>query len=166
MATDIYTFLSGEEISLELEQDAAAFLARARLATIDPKTSANDLIELIYGEDNPILTKGVIPGRGLATRESLEHPLYPVLQDLIQHKQIASGYLLAEDLVSRRAEYTLTVQEASDRLGITDSAIRHAIRSGRLASEKRGGQHWLRETEVDEYTVSTRGRKRNEATSS
>lgn len=49
----------------------------------------------------------------------------------------------------------LTLGEAAARLGVTDSALRQAIKRGRLAAHKAGPRIWLVSVEaVNEYAAS------------
>jgi excisionase family DNA binding protein len=42
----------------------------------------------------------------------------------------------------------LTTTEAAERLGVTDSRIRHMIRAGRLTSQQFGRDHLIREADL------------------
>jgi len=158
MATETYQMLSGEVLRFERQGDEAmAFLARVRVAVGDPHVSENDLINLIYGEENPILRRGVIPGRGYVDREAWANPLYRIMTDLLAQKRLQAGTL---DLEAAAARCTVPVSAAAERLGITPAAVRQAIGKRRLAAVKKNGQWWIAPRSLASYQVGTRGPRR------
>lgn len=159
MAT--YTTLSGEVIDLpELSAELEDFYAQSRVKAQDPNVSVAELVDWLYGEDNPLLERGVVPGHGFVTREAFEHPLYRVLMDLLGHKRIQKGTL---DPAAAKSTYKLSVAAAAHELGISTSAVRLAIREGRLPAEKRGRFYFLRQEDVDGYHVGAQGPDSGEA---
>jgi|SRR5262245_1936193 len=153
-----YTALSGETIRFpDPDPVTADFLARARVAASDLTVSINDMIELVYGPDNPLLDKTILPGRPMVTKAVFVNPVYHVLADLIGVKRVQLGLL---DMAAARAAYTLSVPEAAKRLGITPAAVRAAITGKRLGAIYENGQWWLRPESVASYKVSNRGPKR------
>ncbi len=157
MAHERYTTMAGEVLEYGTPSpQVAKFLARVTDAANDPEVSESVMVELVYGEENPLLRQGVIPGHGLVTRETFADPLYHVLTDLLGRKRVALGTLYHE---RARDEYTVTVTEAAERLGIHPRAVRQAIRSHRLDAVKRGGIHLLKPSSIESYRVSRRGPK-------
>jgi excisionase family DNA binding protein len=149
-----HTRISGETFDYDASPELAAFITRAALAVADPAVTVADLVELLYGEENPLLVRGVIPGRGYVTAEILADPAYRVILDLLDRKRVAAGTL---DVAASDAAHTVTVSEAARRLGISTGAVRQAIAAGRIPALKRAGQYWLRDEAIASYRVSTRG---------
>lgn len=151
----IHELLNGDTIDYgELAPDLADYLERVRVASADPNLNHNDLIDLVYSEENPALVKGVIPGRGYVTREVLASPVYQVMHDLLfRHLYAVRG--LPDDHGHDR--YTVSVTEAADQLGISSSAIRQAIAGRRLPAVKRNSQWWVSPEGVAAYRVTAKG---------
>lgn len=126
----------------------AGFLRRAQEAAEDPRVSENDLIDLIYGTENPLLEQGKFKGRGAVTKETLSSPLWPVFLDLLQHKRIALGLTSRERL---EGLFTETVTEAARRARVTPDAIRKAVARQQIAALRKPGGHLL----LDPRTVDT-----------
>jgi len=101
------------------------FLKRARDLLDDRKATEDDLIVLIYGDENPILDRALFPERGMVTKEVLENPVYAVLQDLLGRKRAAIKGQTAEQLGKA---FTITVAEAAEQAGVTEDAINRGIR--------------------------------------
>jgi len=155
-----YKTVLGEIIKIDQEKvgsDALAFLVRCIQMAHDPEVNENDLIEVAYSEENPILKPGIIKGRGFIDQEALDHPLYPIFADLISLKGKNQGTFNSENALK---QYSLTVSEASEFLGISPSAIRQAIKAHKLAAIKKDGQHWIIPASVKSYKVGSRHRKR------
>lgn len=148
-----HTLISGEVLEFEAGPQLADFLARVRVATNDPSVSLTELTELIYGEENPLLERGIIPGRGVVTKAAFENPAYHALLDLIDQKRIVMGELNPE---AAKDGYTMTVAEAADRLGVTTAAVRQAIGADRIDGEKVGGQWRVRPSSVEAYASTPR----------
>lgn len=149
-----YALLSGEAVDYDATPELAAFLERAEAYVQDPDVSVSDMVELLYGEENPLLVKGVIAGRGFVTAEVLAHPAYRVMVDMLDRKRIQLGKLHPAAV---EAAHSLTVVDAAKRLGISTGAVRQAITGGRLAAIKRNGQYWLRPEALASYRVSRKG---------
>lgn len=149
-----YKLISGDVLEYDASPELADFLARAQVAAADPTVSVADMVELLYGEGNPLLVRGVIPGRGFVTPEVLANPAYRIMLDLLDQKRIQAGSL---DLAASEAAHTVSVSEAAKRLGISTGAVRQAIAAGRLPAVKRGGQYWLQPEAVASYRVSRKG---------
>jgi excisionase family DNA binding protein len=147
-----YTTIAGETIEYETpSHDIAAFLARLFDAAHDPSVTESAMVELIYGSGNPVLRQDIIPGRGVVTKEVFQNPLYQVMTDLLGVKRIQLGTL---DPEAARDEYTITVTEAAERLGVHPSAVRQAIAAGRLDAVKRGHQHLIRPHALESFKVA------------
>lgn len=155
MQTKQHQLLSGETITVELRTaDEAQFFARLQFEADNETTTEAALVDVMYGPDNPILTHGVLEGRGLVTREVFARPLYHAMLDLLDRKRLQVGGMDA-DAVEGRA--SLTVREAAERLGISDNAVRQALAARRLSGTKIGGQWRLDASAVESYKPSRRG---------
>lgn len=146
-----YTTTVGEMIDYDATPAEAAFLARVRAAAEDPGVAEGQLVELVYGLDNPVLEAGIFPGRGAVTKAVFARPIYHVLLDLIDVKRIQHGTL---DPAAAAARYTMTVTEAADRLGVHASAVRQAVQAKKIAAQKQGGTWLLDPASVDAYRVT------------
>lgn len=148
MKTHVHEAVNGLRIEYpEPEPKVARFLALVERAAADPKVSHGQLIGLVYGRDNPLLTPSPL-GTLTVTQEVLAHSIYPVLSDLINRKQMAEMRVAPEKL---SVGYTLTVNEAAERLGITPSAVRQAIAKRRLACWVKDGTYYLHPKWTDQY---------------
>lgn len=150
-----YKLLSGE--ALEYDQPPPAvdeYLSKVRVAANDPDVSTNELIDLIYSEDNPLLETGIIPGRGVVTKDIQRHPVYQIMLDLLQQKRITEGELDGE---AADSQHTVAVSEAAEELGISTGAVRQAIYNDRLAARKIENQWRIYPDAVGAYEVSNRG---------
>lgn len=144
-----YTTIAGEVLEYprpdgELER----FLARVVDAANDPRVSHGEMIELIYGTENPLLKQGMFRGRGAVTKEVFATPTYHVMLDLLDQKRVQTGAL---DVKKAMARFTLTVSEAAKRLDVTTSAVRQAIQAKRLSAVKKGGRYLLDPRAVATY---------------
>lgn len=150
-----FTLLSGDVVEYdEPSESVAEFLRRVRIAAGDFEVTTDDMIDLIYGVENPLLKHGVLPGRGLVTREVYENPIFHIMQDLLIQKRIQRGEY---DPEVAKTQYNMTVSEAATKLGVSPSAIRQAIRSKALDAIKVRGRWLLYPGSVDVYQVSNRG---------
>lgn len=150
-----HTTISGHVIEYpEPEPKLEALLRQLRRMVDDPSMIENDMIEIAYSKDNPLLGSDLFPTRGAVTRETLANPAYYVMTDLLGRKRIAQDGI---DVAKLASEYTLTVPEAAERLGIHESAVRLAIRSRRIPSWVKDGQYFLAPRSVDSFAVGTRG---------
>ncbi len=157
-----YTTIAGEEIAYPTPApDVAALLSALVDAVNDPIVSESEIIELIYGKENPLLRQDVLPHHGVVTKEVFDNPLYHVMTDLLGRKRVQLGTLNVDKALS---QYTMTVSEAAEELGIHPSAVRQAIKTRRLAGVKKGSQYFLRPLSVRSYKVSQRGPKRRKDT--
>lgn len=152
MATHIT--LTSERIDYDASPEIQDFLARVALAANDPAVTVSDIVGLIYGEQNPMLVRGVIPGMGLVTAEVHASPVYRVLTDYLDRKRVQAGTL---DPAAAEAAYTLTVADAARQLGISESAVRQAIARDRLDAKHIRGRHMLRPEAIASYQRSNRG---------
>lgn len=152
-----YITIVGETIEYETpSRPVAAFLARVVDAAHDPRVSESEMIDLVYGSENPLLRQDVIPGHGLVTRETFANPVYHVMLDLLGRKRVQLGTL---DPERARDEYTVTITEAANRLGVHPSAIRQAIHAKRLDAMKRGHLYLIRPSALESFQLSRRGPK-------
>ncbi len=154
----IYKLMSGETVEYPPPApDVVAHLARLHAAAADPGVDVNRMIELVYGDENPILDRTLVPGRPMVTRAIFDNPVYRIMADLIGVKQVQLGFL---DPALAEAAYAISVSEAAKQLGITESSVRAAIASRKLAARMRNWQWYTRPEAVAGYKVSNRGRKK------
>lgn len=153
----LHETISGHRVEFdEPEGELAEFFARARTAAADSAASENDLITLIYSADNPLLSPGVVPDRGVVTKDTLAHPVYRVLQDLLIRKRVAEQGLDVQAMADR---HTVTIAEAAEQLGVHASAVQQAIKAQRLPSWVKGGRHYMAPSALDAFELSRRGPK-------
>lgn len=152
----IYVTLEGKEIAFdEPSPEVAAFLKRALVMLEDKKATDADLTALIYGPENPILSRHpLFPSQGYVTKEAFSQPVYPVLADILVRKHAQQERVDVSKIADR---FTLTVAQACERLKVTDTAIRKAVATGRLASFRKGGNYYLEPAAVDALSMGKRG---------
>jgi hypothetical protein len=153
-----YALLSGEVVEYPNQPAAVnAFLARVMAAANDATVSPADLLALVYGTENPILDTTGVPGRAIVTKTVFDNPVYRVLADLVGRKQLLVAGQTPEQAA---AAYTVSVKDAADQLGLTESSVRTAIVNRKLSATKRNGDWYIRPESVASYKVSNRGRKK------
>lgn len=152
-----YETISGEVLRFPRPVQAVAdFLEQIWLDSQLSDVTADDLTQKVWSPDNPLMKKGPRPGQAHATLETYKHPVFRVMLDIIDRKRVATGSL---DLSAARARYTFTVDQAAEQLAIDAATVRRAIREGRLAAWKDRSTYWLDPSAVENYRVSTRGRR-------
>lgn len=150
-----WTTLSGRELSFpEPTGELASYWERLQGAAADPAVSHDALIVLVYHVDNPLLDRTLMPGRGSVTRAVLDNPLYQAMTDLLGRKQVQLGQL---DLATAGAPYTVTLAEAAEALGLSQTAARQAIDSYRLAGWKKGNAWFIHPASVESYKAGNYG---------
>lgn len=87
MATVIHELISGGVIEYESTAELDAFLPRVLKLLKDPTKTEDDMIEIVYGPENPILDKTLIPGRGAVTKATIGSPIYRMFTDLLERKR-------------------------------------------------------------------------------
>ena len=153
--TETHVTLEGRELTYPAPTGAlAAFLDRVVAMSCDPRVTEDELVELIYGTDNPLLDQSMFKDRGAVTREVFGNPVYHVLLDFLGRKRAQLGTL---DMDAAREAATVTVTEAARQLGISTSAVRQAIHAGRLPAVKTGSQWLINPRDVELYKPSARG---------
>jgi hypothetical protein len=89
---DHYTTTTGEVISFAtLAPNVVEFLRRAIVAAKDPNVSKDELATFIFGAENPLLDRSILPGRGVVRKALHESALHVMFLELI-----ARGALAAE----------------------------------------------------------------------
>lgn len=147
----IYEILEGHRIEYpDPEPKLERFLKRVQAVFDDPRKTDNDMIALIYGRENPLLEAT----NGMVTREVFDNPLYRVLGDLIVRKRVAMD---GTDPERMAAMYTLTVADVAARKGVSEDAIRKAVREGRLSSWVKGGSYFFEARAIEAVPLGTRG---------
>lgn len=147
-----HTCVNGRTIEYDPTPAEERFLAKVAAAVDDPKIKAPDMLALVYGPENPLLESKA--GYHFVTPAAFENPVYRVLGDLIDRKNVALGTL---DLEKAAAKYTLTVGQAAEKAGVATSAIRTAVIAGRLPSWMKDGQIYLEPQSVAAYQADRRG---------
>jgi hypothetical protein len=66
----------------------AAFLPRVFATSEDTTLTADDLIELVFGIENPVMATKFVPRRAYVTPEVAKNPVYKVMNDLVYRKQV------------------------------------------------------------------------------
>lgn len=154
-----YLTTAGETVTFaDPDPVVADFLARAHAAAADPAVTVAQMVELIYGPENPTLARVEGIGRPVVTAEVFADPVFRVLSDLVGVKRVQAGHVEPAAVAER---YTVTVADAATQLGITPTAVRAAINEKRLAGQQINGQWYTSEGAVASYRVSNRGRKSN-----
>lgn len=149
--------LSGHRIEFEKPTGKlATFLRRAQAAAEDPKVTEDDLVALLYSAENPLLSPGLVPGRGVVTKETLANPVYRVLQDLLFRKHVAERKVDVQALADR---HTLTPSEVAERLGVHVSAVRQAIQAQRLPAWVKDGRLYIDPRALDAFELVRAGPK-------
>ena len=122
-----------------------AFLARVQEAAADPEVGIGVFTALAYGVENPTMDVTTVPGRAVVTADVFASPVYHAIADLLVRKQIQ------QDTV----RFSMTVQAAATRLGITDGAVRQLISRRVLASRRPTptSAHRLSSADVEAYAV-------------
>lgn len=87
MATVIHELISGGVIEYESSPELEAFLPRVLRLLKDPTKTEDDMVEIVYGPDNPILDKKLIPSRGAVTKATIGSPIYRMFTDLLERKR-------------------------------------------------------------------------------
>ena len=126
------------------------FLERAHKALRDPRKTDDDMIALIYGRENPLLEAT----NGMVTREVFDNPVYRVLADFVVRKRIEMDDTNPDRLA---AKYTLTVSDVAARKGVSEDAIRKAVRENRLPSWVKGGSYFFEPRSIEGVPLGTRG---------
>ncbi|KYF92760.1 hypothetical protein BE20_10915 [Sorangium cellulosum] len=154
-----YTLLSGETVEFATPVgELGTFLCRVLAAARDPAVSEADLADLVLGPENPLLDKTAVAGRSVATADVYRDPAFHVMLDCLARKRLPPESAVA----TPRTRYTMTVPEAAQQLGISESAVRQAIYAGRLRANKEGGTYYLDPHSVASYRVSKRGPRRQD----
>lgn len=154
---ETYTTLAGEILEYPTPTgERAAFLSRVFSAAFNPEVTEGQLIELIYGREDPFLDQTIFPARGAVTKVTIKDPVYHVMLDLLDHKRVQCGSL---DLERAHAQFTMGVPEVAEALGITPGAVRQAISAKRLSAIKKGGTYYVDPRSVDSFKVGNRGPK-------
>ena len=131
-----------------------AFLRKVEKASADSQVDDVQLAELIWSKKNPLLVVHPATGRPVADRKTYDDPAFQFMLDRVERKRIELGKL---DRDAAQARFTMTVNEAADKLGVNPSTVRVAINAHRLVAMKAGGEYRLDPASVASYQVSTRG---------
>ena len=148
----IHECINGRSIEYEPTPAEAKFIRRIESTVEDAKVSEAEVRSLIYGPENPLLTQQQ-QGYTFVTAEAFENPVFRVLLDVLDRKRLAAGSL---DLEAAAARFTMTVAQAAEQLGLGESAIRMAVRGGRLPAWMKGGDIRLDPTAVAAYKAGPR----------
>ena len=147
----IYQTLSGHRVEYpEPDLKVQAFLDRVQKVFHDREKTDDDMISLIYGKENPLLDAT----NGMVTREVFDNPVYAVFSDLIVRKRVAMEGTDPERLAAR---YTLTVADVAAHKGVSEDAIRKAVRERRLPSWVKGGSYFFEPRAIEGAVLGTRG---------
>ena len=154
---EMYTAISGEVIRYPTpSKEVATFLARVIDAANKPRVTESELVDLVYGKENPILDQTILNHQGVVTRAAFNNPVFHVMTDLLSRKRVQVGTL---DLEGHKARCTMTVTEAAKKLGVHPSAVRQAIYAKKLPAVKKGGMYYLDPRSVEQHHVKRPGPK-------
>lgn len=147
--------VTGHPIQFE-QPDAktGAILEQLQAGVDDPSVDEDDLVALVYSPQNPVMDRNAVPGRGVVTPAVLENPVYRVMTDLLYRKSINAHGASIEAMAARA---TITPNEAAKRLGITPSAVRQAIASGRLTAWLRDGVNYIDPAALERFELAPHG---------
>lgn len=153
-----HTTLSGHVITFEDDPPGIVrFLDRLQSLVDDRASTEGDAIALAYSRENPLLAhQDIFPTRGAVTKETLAHPAYAVVTDLLARKEVAVRGI---DVAKMAAAYTIPISEAAKRLGVHESAVRQAIAARRLPSWVKDGKHFLSERSLASFARGAQGPK-------
>jgi excisionase family DNA binding protein len=155
-----YTTIQGHEFEItDNPPGTLAFLERVKDSARAGATE-DQLVELIYSDANPTLGPYPFGGRGAVTRDTLDNPAYWAMGDLLFRARLAARGVSADHASAR---YTLTVTEASKRLGVSRAAVTKAVATRRLESWVRDGQSFLCPDDVDRWAASLQESRRGPA---
>ncbi|HHH30585.1 MAG TPA: DNA-binding protein [Polyangiaceae bacterium] len=146
-----YRTLAGEELEYpEPSKQLARFIGRLNEAVNDPDVGADEMTDLVYGPDNPLLgpSTSALPERRSVSLETLADPTWHMMLDLLEAKRIA----IAE------ASPTMRLEHAGELLGITPDAVRKAAIAGHLDGEKHGNRWYVSPGSVATYRERVRRR--------
>jgi excisionase family DNA binding protein len=153
-----YETITGHTIELDdPAPEVARFIGKVEALAAEKRTTEEQLIGLVYSDQNPILERSPVGGAPLVTKGVLGTAPYRILKDLLERKRIAEQKIDVEKLA---AGYTLTTAEAAERLGVHESAIRQAAADGRLASWVKGGKHHFHPKWLDDFGAASEKRGR------
>lgn len=154
---ETYTMLTGETITYPAGDAAMSdFMAQVVIASTDPNVSQNDLIELIYGKESPLMDQTIFPGRGAVTKAVFADPRYSVMLDLLDHKRVQLGIL---DVGKALEAFTMTVPEAAKALKVHETSVRYAIRHRTISAIKKGNRYLIDPDSLDTYEIGMSGRQ-------
>jgi len=149
--TRIHQTLSGHRVEYpDPDPRLEKFLDRVQEVFEDRRKTDDDMIRLIYGKENPLLEAS----SGMVTREVFDNPVYRVLSDLIVQKRVIMD---GQDPERIAAKYTLTVADVAARKGVSEDAIRKAVREHRLPSWVKGGSYFFEPRSIEAVPLGTRG---------
>jgi hypothetical protein len=126
------------------------FLERVQKIFQDRTKTDDDMIRLIYSTENPLMETT----NGWVTREVFDNPVYHVLGDLLVRKRMDVNGTDPERIA---AQYTLTVSDVAARKGVSEDAIRKAVRENRLPSWVKGGSYFFEPKSIERVPLGTRG---------
>jgi len=151
MPIETYTTAHGEALALNLTPEEAVWLAEFRRDAADPTITIGALTDRAYSDQNPMLGASPIPGRGWVTAEVHARPAYRALIDVLYVKTVQ---VTGSDGSER---FTVSVADAASELGISEPAVRLAMRESRLPSMVKGRRKFTTPEAVAGYQVSNRG---------
>jgi excisionase family DNA binding protein len=134
----------------EPSKKMSRFLAMVSGAFEDRTVNYDTMVGLVFGHLNPLLEVSPL-GTPLVTIRAFSDPVFWVMRDMMDRKHLEEMGISPEK-ISR--EYTLTVNDAAERLKITSSAVRQLISKRRLPCWVKGGFYHLHPKFVEQYARS------------
>jgi hypothetical protein len=132
MSVHVYQTLENQRLTFSFQDERESeFLSDLIRMAHEPHVSGFELSEQIYSKKNPILDHTIFPDRGTVTERVRQNPLYHIMIDLWSRKRVQEGTL---DLNAYRARFTLSLEQAAERLRLTQDQVSALVGSYKLTA--------------------------------
>ncbi|CAN0475790.1 unnamed protein product, partial [Laminaria digitata] len=152
-----WTTIDGRVLAIDLPgAEMREFLERLRGMLLNEDVSELDMIELVFGEDNPLTSNASESPRGRSIdHKKLAAPEGLMMRDLLLRKQIARLGKTPEDVLAER--HTMTIRQAAASAGVSVQSIIDAIDEEVIAGAMIHGVSMVTPSSVDAYILSRGG---------